>query len=87
MAASTSESGALVTSSRSTVGALLSITRAIAKRWRWPPGGDAFDARQEPLKYHTQSAVCVFGLYDLQAIPSPTKLLQFGGNNWLASCV
>ena len=37
MAASTSESSALVASSSSRIGASLSMTRAMAMRWRWPP--------------------------------------------------
>jgi hypothetical protein len=37
MATSTSESSALVASSSSRIGAFLSITRAMATRWRWPP--------------------------------------------------
>jgi hypothetical protein len=37
IAASTSLSSALVASSSSRMGASLSITRAIAMRWRWPP--------------------------------------------------
>ena len=37
MADSTSESSALVASSSSRMGAFLSMTRAMATRWRWPP--------------------------------------------------
>ena len=37
IAASTSESSALVASSSNKIGAFFKITRAIAMRWRWPP--------------------------------------------------
>ena len=37
IAASTSESSALVASSSSRIGASFRITRAMAMRWRWPP--------------------------------------------------